>query len=199
MVRCNNYLLCIHTRSLVEGQVKGKLTDVSNFIFTFCSKFIICYVIFSSIKTEMQCILPTIRPLTHNYKDSHYSFCINCVDAVDPLVRLFCMLITPLSINPFPNHSICPTSKLTSISSSTGSAVISLLLRLPKPNPWLFKPRRAPSLTWSCTSTISQKVCFIRQIPWDTDHWEPFLESPGWSYKLAERWGHQPGFPQCPG
>ena len=34
------------------------------------------------------------------------------------------MLMIPLSINLFPNHPICPTSKLTSIPPTTGSAVV---------------------------------------------------------------------------
>ena len=68
-----------------------------------------------------------------------------------PIVRLSYMQLTPLSINLFPNHPICPTSKLKSIPSTIGSAIISLLLMLPKPSPWLFQPRRTPSLTWFCT------------------------------------------------
>ena len=44
---------------------------------------------------------------------------------------------------------------MTLIPFTTGSAVISLLLVLSKPSPWLFQPRRTPSLTWFCTSTIS--------------------------------------------
>ena len=50
--------------------------------------------------------------------------------------------------------------------STTGSAVISLLLMLPKPSPWLFQPRRTPSLTWFCTLTISLLSGFHQPNSW---------------------------------
>ena len=118
-----------------------------------------------------------------------------------PIVCLFCMLMTPLSINLFPNHPVCPASKLTPIPSTTGSAEISLLLMLPKPNPLLFQPRRTSSLTWFCTSTISLFSEFLQP---NSLGYRSLRTFPGisrliiWARKLAERLGSFTGFSTVP-
>ena len=77
----------------------------------------------------------------------------------------------------------CQTFNLIPISSTTGSAVISLLLMLPKPDSWSFQTRRIHSLMFPCTSTINRLSRFhYLNLLW-------FLvsnESSGWSYLLKK-------------
>ena len=87
---------------------------------------------------------------------------------------LSCMLMRPLFANLFPNLLTCQTFNLTSVSSTTGSAVITLLLMLPKSNSWSFQPRKIHSLI-----RLSR---FHQLISWDLGLQQSFLESSGWLY-----------------
>ena len=107
-----------------------------------------------------------------------------------PIVRLSCMQMTPLSINLFPNHPICPTSKLTSIPSTTGSAVINLLLTVAnaaktKSMVISIKKDPFPDMILHLNNQPIKQISSAKFLGiWITQNL--FLESPGWSY-LQER------------